>query len=177
MMGVGGGMKTKRGFPQVRKSPCLRWSGRRDSNPRPQPWQGCALPLSYARAMLPLACGPSHRSAVQRMMRGSIETRPGMSRRKKFFLGNARDTANSVRHSNASPPQLAICLLQNCRACQYFVDGAPKILLSALYAALFICLRLVLPAPATFFNRLLSPCGGWRSSAAVRTNVSTSGPD
>ena len=27
-----------------------RWSGRRDSNPRPQPWQGCALPLSYARA-------------------------------------------------------------------------------------------------------------------------------
>ena len=26
------------------------WSGRRDSNPRPQPWQGCALPLSYTRA-------------------------------------------------------------------------------------------------------------------------------
>jgi hypothetical protein len=25
------------------------WSGRRDSNPRLQPWQGCALPLSYAR--------------------------------------------------------------------------------------------------------------------------------
>src|SRR6266487_3732250 len=22
----------------------VRWSGRRDSNPRPQPWQGCALP-------------------------------------------------------------------------------------------------------------------------------------
>ena len=30
---------------------CLRnWSGRRDSNPRPQPWQGCALPLSYTRS-------------------------------------------------------------------------------------------------------------------------------
>src|SRR3954452_14507379 len=28
------------------------WSGRRDSNPRPQPWQGCALPLSYARSAL-----------------------------------------------------------------------------------------------------------------------------
>ena len=27
----------------------LYWSGRRDSNPRHQPWQGCALPLSYAR--------------------------------------------------------------------------------------------------------------------------------
>ena len=26
------------------------WSGRRDSNSRPQPWQGCALPLSYARS-------------------------------------------------------------------------------------------------------------------------------
>lgn len=26
------------------------WSGRWDSNPRPQPWQGCALPLSYARS-------------------------------------------------------------------------------------------------------------------------------
>ena len=25
------------------------WSGRRDLNPRLQPWQGCALPLSYAR--------------------------------------------------------------------------------------------------------------------------------
>jgi hypothetical protein len=25
------------------------WSGRRDSDPRLQPWQGCTLPLSYAR--------------------------------------------------------------------------------------------------------------------------------
>ena len=25
------------------------WSGRRDLNPRLQPWQGCTLPLSYAR--------------------------------------------------------------------------------------------------------------------------------
>src|SRR5258705_18110 len=28
------------------------WSGRRDSNPRPQPWQGCALPLSYTRILI-----------------------------------------------------------------------------------------------------------------------------
>ncbi len=27
----------------------MRWSGRRDLNPRLQPWQGCTLPLSYAR--------------------------------------------------------------------------------------------------------------------------------
>ena len=26
-----------------------RWSGRRDLNPRLQPWQGCTLPLSYSR--------------------------------------------------------------------------------------------------------------------------------
>ena len=25
------------------------WSGRRDSNPRPSPWQGDALPLNYFR--------------------------------------------------------------------------------------------------------------------------------
>ena len=31
---------------------CSFWSGRRDSNPRPQPWQGCALPLSYFRTTI-----------------------------------------------------------------------------------------------------------------------------
>ncbi len=28
---------------------CRKWSGRRGSNSRPRPWQGRALPLSYAR--------------------------------------------------------------------------------------------------------------------------------
>ena len=27
----------------------LNWSGKRDSNSRLQPWQGCALPLNYSR--------------------------------------------------------------------------------------------------------------------------------
>ena len=31
-------------------SPYLCWSGRRDLNPRLQPWQGCTLPLSYSRS-------------------------------------------------------------------------------------------------------------------------------
>ena len=35
-----------------RPTPCFIWSGRGDSNPRPQPWQGCALPLSYTRTAL-----------------------------------------------------------------------------------------------------------------------------
>ena len=26
-----------------------KWSGRRDSNPRPRPWQGRILPLNYFR--------------------------------------------------------------------------------------------------------------------------------
>ena len=34
------------------------WSGRRDSNPRPQPWQGCALPLSYTRIRLRRGVAP-----------------------------------------------------------------------------------------------------------------------
>ncbi len=36
----------------IRKRPCdqgLLWSGRPDSNWRPSPWQGDALPLSHAR--------------------------------------------------------------------------------------------------------------------------------
>ena len=28
------------------------WSGKRGSNSRPQPWQGCALPLSYSRIFM-----------------------------------------------------------------------------------------------------------------------------
>src|SRR5690606_18513482 len=43
-------------FPETTKARRRRrafvsfdWSGRGDSNARPQPWQGCALPLSYAR--------------------------------------------------------------------------------------------------------------------------------
>ena len=37
-------------IPSVAKS-LKNWSGRGDSNPRPQPWQGCALPLSYTRIL------------------------------------------------------------------------------------------------------------------------------
>ena len=38
------GRRSKSGFLE-------KWSGRGDSNARPQPWQGCALPLSYARSL------------------------------------------------------------------------------------------------------------------------------
>ena len=36
----------------------ISWSGKRDSNPRPPPWQGDALPLSYFR----LFCGASRQN-------------------------------------------------------------------------------------------------------------------
>src|SRR5712692_3352448 len=35
----------------VRNGPADVWSGRWDSNPRPRPWQGRALPLSYTRIL------------------------------------------------------------------------------------------------------------------------------
>ena len=35
------------------------WSGKRDSNPRLQPWQGCTLPLSYSRSRGELKQSPT----------------------------------------------------------------------------------------------------------------------
>src|SRR5438874_5585855 len=67
--------KRIRGHGAISHFGLVYWSGRRDSNPRPQPWQGCALPLSYTRIRpihiipgegvckaLHKAAGPPHRS-------------------------------------------------------------------------------------------------------------------
>ena len=41
------------GFSRLnRRLPPMTWSGRRDSNPRPPPWQGGSLPLSHVRVDL-----------------------------------------------------------------------------------------------------------------------------
>ena len=53
---IGGGNRNRTGGKGV-ADPCLtawlcrrrKWSGRRDSNPRPRPWQGRILPLNYFR--------------------------------------------------------------------------------------------------------------------------------
>src|ERR1700749_555174 len=53
------------------------WSGRRGSNPRPRPWQGRALPLSYTRIRVS-DCSPTMADLCQ--MRSAIATavrRPG----------------------------------------------------------------------------------------------------
>ncbi len=39
---------------QLSYAPKLLWSGKRDSNSRLQPWQGCALPLNYSRSFIKL---------------------------------------------------------------------------------------------------------------------------
>src|SRR5690348_12876179 len=66
------------------------WSGRRDSNPRPQPWQGCALPLSYARA--PAVGGRIIRIEPRFATPGlAALRRPGSSAKSKpeFLMGTA----------------------------------------------------------------------------------------
>src|SRR3989442_15477703 len=46
----------RRGTVRKRSGPApggdrpAHWSGKRESNPRLQPWQGCTLPLSYSRS-------------------------------------------------------------------------------------------------------------------------------
>ena len=41
------------------------WSGKRDLNPRPSPWQGDALPLSYSRFCLSKSEAGFYRSCVK----------------------------------------------------------------------------------------------------------------
>ncbi len=55
----------------ARSAPATGWSGRRDLNPRPSPWQGDALPLSYSRMVLPEYIG-----RVERGQRGRDVSHP-----------------------------------------------------------------------------------------------------
>ena len=50
--------------PPRRFSPGLQESGKRGSNPRPPPWQGGALPLSYFRTMPAKGLEPPRRKAL-----------------------------------------------------------------------------------------------------------------
>ena len=49
LMGFGPPMKGKSG-KRLKWKWLKNWSGKRDLNPRPSPWQGDALPLSYSRS-------------------------------------------------------------------------------------------------------------------------------
>src|SRR5947208_1474819 len=50
-IGARGKLPVRRRRPRSARGRLKNWSGKRDLNPRPQPWQGCALPLSYSRPM------------------------------------------------------------------------------------------------------------------------------
>ena len=44
-----------RSMPETERKAFRRWSGRRDSDSRPQPWQGCALPTELLPQVVPWA--------------------------------------------------------------------------------------------------------------------------
>ena len=79
-------------------------SGKRDSNPRPQPWQGCALPTElFPRAPTTITGDgqdSSHRSRVGQAPRSS---RAGQSRNPRACRANHRVCASSPANA-ASPP-------------------------------------------------------------------------
>ena len=82
--------------PGLQSRPGVKWSERRDSNPRHSPWQGEALPLSYARTkLIPSTCigSPSKR---ENGGEGGIRT-PGTRQRTHAFQ------ACSLNHSDTSP--------------------------------------------------------------------------
>ena len=73
------------------------WSGRWDSNPRLQPWQGCALPLSYARILPP-------RNGAPIIAPGRPFSRPLLKAYPPFFhLGTGVRAAADRYQSTAAP--------------------------------------------------------------------------
>ena len=72
------------------------WSGRRGSNPRPRPWQGRALPLSYTRIR---EIGGDHSPVTGRAMPNAARecNRPRC----------AREQARSTGHNSAIGPQIS----------------------------------------------------------------------
>ena len=63
------------------------WSGRRDSNPRPQPWQGCALPLSYARIRPERRCGRPEAGILLMAGRGASAVLSGIAAARQACCG------------------------------------------------------------------------------------------
>ena len=76
----GAGEKKNRPEQKCSTAGFLYWSGRWDSNPRPQPWQGCALPLSYARV------GYNLRRVPRKTRRRETKNRPEPCALQPVFL-------------------------------------------------------------------------------------------
>ena len=85
-----------RGGALSKRAPDLRFlgSGRRDSNPRPQPWQGCALPAE-PRPRCPHRLAPSGSGRTWRISRPTRTSvgRDVLSERRARSVGRARHRA------------------------------------------------------------------------------------
>jgi Ala-tRNA(Pro) deacylase len=85
------------------------WSGRRDSNPRPQPWQGCALPLSYTRIQKGMAALPPGECYAKRLVllqRPWLRVDPLPAKLSKSTLWSKSTTAKALFSMAATPDDL-----------------------------------------------------------------------
>jgi hypothetical protein len=83
---------SERAYVRLAMGGAAVWSGRRGSNPRPRPWQGRALPLSYTRIRVDGAVragnGQTYAKSGGRMQQGcDTQTRT------IFFAGSGPDRA------------------------------------------------------------------------------------
>jgi hypothetical protein len=85
------------------------WSGRRDSNPRPRPWQGRALPLSYTRIREAGAAAPTTGRA---MPNAGVECNRPLG--VPSTIAFSSEVYNGSREENASKHEIrASALIQN----------------------------------------------------------------
>ena len=86
-----------------------KWSGRGDSNARPQPWQGCALPLSYARSMDGQLTAPEGRGlySFSDALQGASGRSQGRPRGRRRTVSGSNRGPHGLRNS---PPSLAFRL-------------------------------------------------------------------
>ena len=81
------------------------WSGRRGSNPRPRPWQGRALPLSYTRIRDGGECSPSTADLCQmRTVNATVRVRFGGTRINPISLTNGERIGPKQRLNGVCRP-------------------------------------------------------------------------
>ena len=96
---------------------CLIWSGRRGSNPRPQPWQGCALPTELLPHLLPCRHSPttSYRNQSSRQSFKILSYHTFLSRRNYRKAKQIRFNGNgSPLPAPGIPPAGALSRLDFC---------------------------------------------------------------
>ena len=75
------------------------WSGRRESNPRPSPWQGDALPLSHVRIMAgDIGFEPMHDGVKVRCLTAWLIPKKTKGRSRGIEPPNAGSTNRCVNH-------------------------------------------------------------------------------